>query len=138
MIKKLFIFVVLVGICGTVALAKTPQKKAGPSISEWLKSLQKKIAQIIPKKSLSPETVVAGVRGAKENPSTTLYWKGKKGEEPVTEEELAEFKKGVDLAASGQGAEAVKVLQEFMKQHPDSALIPDAKKTIDLVKAEGK
>jgi len=138
MIRRLFIFVVLVGMCGTVALAQTPQKEAGPSISDWLKSLQQKIAQIIPKKSVSQETVVAGVRGAKENPLTTLYWKGKKDEEPVTEGELAEFKKGVDLAAAGQRFEAVKVLQEFMKQYPDSALIPDAKKTIDLVKAEGK
>jgi TolA-binding protein len=138
MIKKLFTYVVLVGMCCTVALAQTPEKKVGPSITEWLKGLQLKIAQIIPKKSVSQETVVAGVRGAKENASTTLYWKGKKGEEPVTEEELAEFKKGIDLAAAGQRAEALKMLQEFMKQYPDSALIPDAKKTVDLVKSEGK
>ncbi|HXY62165.1 MAG TPA: hypothetical protein VEJ22_04465, partial [Nitrospirota bacterium] len=83
-------------------------------------------------------TVIAGVRVTKENASTTLYWKGKKGEESVSEEELAEFKKGVDLAVAGERAEAVKVLQEFMKHHPDSALIPDAKKTVDLVKADGK
>ena len=138
MTKKLSAVIVLMVMCCTVATAQTPEKKAGPGISEWIKGLQQKIAQLIPKKSVSQETVVAGVRGAKENASTTLYWKGKKGEEPVTEEELAEFKKGVDLAAGGNQAEAVKVLQEFMKQHPDSALIPDAKKTVDLVKAEGK
>ena len=138
MIKKLFAFIVIVGVCCTVALAQTHEKKVGPGISEWLKVLKQKIAQIIPKKGVSQETVIAGVRGAKENVSTALYWKGKKVEEPVTEEELAEFKKGVDLAVTGERAEAAKVLQEFMKHHPDSALIPDAKKTVDLVKAEGK
>ena len=138
MIKKLFAFIVIVSVCCTVALAQTQDKKVGPGISVWLKVLKQKIVQIIPKKGISQETVIAGVRGAKENASTTLYWKGKKGEEPVTEEELAEFKKGVDLAVSGERAEAAKVLQEFMKHHPDSALIPDAKKTADLVKAEGK
>ena len=138
MIKKLFVFLVIVGLCCAVASAQTQEKKVGPGISEWIKVLQQRIAQIIPKKSVSQETVVSGVRGAKENASPTLYWKGKKAEEPVSEEELTEFKKGVDLAASGERAEAVKILQEFMRHHPDSALIPDAKKTVDLVKAEGK
>jgi len=138
MIKKLLTSIVIVGVCCTVALAQTQEKKVGPGISEWLKAMKQKIAQIIPKKSVSRETVIAGVRGSKENASTTLYWKGKKGEESVSEEELAEFKKGVDLAVAGEQAEAVKVLQEFMKHHPDSVLIPDAKKTVDLVKADGK
>jgi outer membrane protein assembly factor BamD (BamD/ComL family) len=33
---------------------------------------------------------------------------------------------------------SVKGLEEFMEQFPDSALIPDAKKTLDLVRAEAK
>jgi TolA-binding protein len=137
MVKKLFALSIIAGLCCSVALAQE-QKKPGPTISEWLKGLQQKIAQIVPKKSMPQSTTVAGVRGSKENASTKLYWKGKKGDEPVTEEEVSEFKKGIDLAAKGEQSEAIKVLQEFMKQYPDSALIPDAKKTLDLVKAEGK
>ena len=138
MLKKLFVLIIIVGLCCTVALAQEQEKKVGPSISEWLKGLQQRIAQIVPKKSAPQSTIVAGVRGTKENSTTKLYWKGKKGDEPVTEEEMLEFKKGIDLAAAGQRTEAMKVLQEFMKQYPDSALIRDAKKTIDLVKAEEK
>jgi TolA-binding protein len=138
MIKKMVALTMIAGLCCTVALAQEQEKKVGPTISEWLKGLQQKIAQIVPKKSAPQSTIVAGVRGSKENPATQLYWKGKKGDEPVTEEELLDFKKGIDLAAAGERTEATKVLQEFMKQYPDSALIPDAKKTLDLVKAEGK
>ena len=138
MVKKLIVLIMVMGLCCTAALAQEQGKKVGPSISEWLKGLQQRIAQIVPKKSVPQSTIVAGVRGAKEDAAIKLYWKGKKGDEPVTEEELSEFKKGIDLAAKGERTEAVKELQEFMKQYPDSALIPDAKKTLDLVKAEEK
>lgn len=138
MLKKLFALVVVVGMCCSAAFAQEAEKKIGPSISQWLKGLQLKIAQIAPRKTMSQGTIVAGVRGAKGDASTKLYWKGKKGEEPVTEEEMSEFKQGVELAMKGDKAGATKELAEFMKQYPDSALIPDAKKTLDLVKTELK
>lgn len=138
MTKKLFSFVLVLGLCCVVAAAQEQEKKAGPSISAWLKGLQAKIARIIPKKSIPMTTGVAGVRGAKEDAAVKLYWEGKKGEEAVTEEELLKFKTGVDLADKGNKEESLKALDEFMKQYPDSALIPDAKKTLDLVKAEPK
>ncbi len=137
MIKRVLVILAVIGFSMTSAFAQeSGQEKQGPRISEWLKSIQHKIAQLVPKKSIQTSTSVAGVRGARESSQARLYWKGKGGEEPVTEDELAEFRKGIDLAAKGDAAGAVAELQEFMKQHPDSALIPDAKKTLDLVKAE--
>jgi len=138
MLKKLFALVVVVGMCCSVAFAQEAEKKTGPSISQWLKGLQLKIASIAPRKTVPQGTIVAGVRGAKGDASTKLYWKGKKGEEPVTEEEMSEFKEGVELAMKGDKQGATKELTEFMKQYPDSPLIPDAKKTLDLVKVELK
>ncbi len=136
MIKKLFSLVLIFGLCCTVAAAQEQEKKTGATISEWLKSIQNRIAQIVPKKSIPLATGVAGVRGAKEDTAVKLYWKGKTGEEPVTEEELVKFKACVDLAGKGDRAVSIKALDDFMKEYPDSALIPDAKKTFDLVKAE--
>lgn len=139
MIRKLIIIGAVAAICSTAfAEGQQQQQGQGAVVSEWLKALQKKIEQIMPKKSLYVTTGVAGVRGAKEEGQAKLYWKGKKGEEVVTEEELVRFKKAVDIAASGDRASAVKELEEFMKQYPDSGLIPDAKKTLDLVKTEAK
>lgn len=134
--KKVFTGTLIVFLCcATVALA---QEQKGSTLAEWLKGIQKKIDQIVPKKTLPVTTSVAGARGAKEDTSSKLYWKDKKGDEPVTEEEMKEFKEGIEQAAKGDKAGAVKGLEEFMKQYPDSALIPDAKKTLDLVKAEEK
>jgi hypothetical protein len=133
--KTLFIVIAVLLACGT-ALAQEQERKTGPRIAEWLKGLQQKIALIAPKKIVPVSTGVAGVRGAKEDTQVKLYWKGKKGEEAVSEEELAEFKQAVECAEKGDSATAVKELEEFMKKFPDSCLIPDAKKTLDIVKAE--
>jgi TolA-binding protein len=77
------------------------------------------------------------VRGAKgDSGKSKLYWKGKKGDEPVTEAELLEFKEGLAFVEAGKKEEAIKEFEEFLKLYPDSALVPDAKKSLDLVKAD--
>jgi len=136
MLMKLLTPVVIAILCCTTELQA--QEKNESALSAWIKSIQQKIEQIVPKKHIEVATGVAGTRGAKEDTSAKLYWKGKKGDETVTEEELLRFKTGVDLAGKGDRDGAIKALDDFMKQYPDSVLIPDAKKTHDLVKAEAK
>lgn len=136
MTKKLFSLAVILCLCCATALQA--QEKSESALTDWLKSIQQKIEQIVPKKTLPMATGVAGTRGAKEDVSVKLYWKGKKGDESITEEELLKFKNGVDLAGKGDREASVKALDQFMKEYPDSALIPDAKKTLDLVQAEAK
>jgi len=131
--RKICTIAVTLFLCCSALCA---QEKSDSSLSIWIKNLQQKISQLVPKKSLNLSTGVAGTRGAREDASVKLYWKGKKGDEQVSEEELLKFKEGVDQAGKGAKDESVKTLEDFMKQYPDSALIPDAKKTLDLVKAE--
>jgi TolA-binding protein len=134
--KKLFaaVLVVLLGL-GTLAIAEEPAKKES-GFSDWLKTMQQKVAQLVPKKSVPMTTGVAGVRGAKEDTHAKLYWKGKKGEEAINEEELTEFKEGLDRAAKGDTEGAIHEFNEFMKLYPDSALVPDVKKAIDMAKLQ--
>ncbi len=136
--KKISSIVLMLVVSCTVAMAQEQEKKQGLGIAEWLKGLQNKIAQIVPKKTVPMSTSVAGVRGAKEESHAKLYWKGKKGDEVITEEEIGKFKACVDLAEKGDRDASLRQLEEFMNKYPDSALIPDAKKTLDLVKADSK
>ena len=138
MYKKIFALVLIFGLCSLTAAAQETQEKKSMGLSDWLRGIQKKIEQIIPKKTLPVTTGVAGVRGAKEDSQVKLYWKGKKGDESVTEEELAKFKAGIDLATKGDKQASITELEDFMKQYPDSPLIPDVKKAMEMVKAEGK
>jgi len=136
MIKRTIIAFSMLVLCTTTA---TAQEKKEPGVSSWFKELQKKIDIISPRKSLSVSTGVAGVRGAKDDSGKSkLYWKGKKGDEAVTEAELAEFKEGLAFIEAGKRTEAIHEFDEFMKQYPDSALVPDAKKTLDIMKREAK
>ena len=136
MLKRLIGIMVVMAISVTTAAA---QEKKESGVSSWFKELQKKIDIISPRKSLSVSTGVAGVRGAKdESGKNKLYWKGKKGDEPVTETELAEFKEGLAYVEAGKRTEAIHEFEEFMKQYPDSALVPDAKKSLDMMKMEAK
>jgi TolA-binding protein len=136
MIRKLMGIIFIIALCAGTAPA---QEKKESGLSSWFKDLQKKIDVIAPRKSLPVSTGVAGVRGAKDDSGRgKLYWKGKKGEEPVTEEELKEFKEGLAFAEAGKTVEAIHEFEEFMKLYPDSALIPDAKKSLDLLTTEAK
>jgi len=136
--KKIFtaVLVALFSL-STVVIAEEPAKKES-GFSEWLKNMQQKVSQLTPKKSVSMTTGVAGVRGAKEDTHAKLYWKGKKGDEAISEGELAEFKEGLDLAAKGDTTGATHEFEEFMKLYPDSALVPDVKKALDMAKLEMK
>jgi len=127
----MFILVFMLGL--GVAVAQD-QKEAG--LAAWLKDLQRKIQQIMPRRSLPMETAIAGIRGVRQEQKATLYWKGKKEEEAVSEGELAKFKGAVDLAVRGERQATIKEMEAFMREFPDSPFIPDAKKTLDLVRAE--
>jgi TolA-binding protein len=133
--KKIFSIALMLALCCAAAGAQEQEKKVSPGIADWLRALQHKIAQIVPKKTIPMSNGVAGVRGTKEDAAVRLYWKGKKADEAVTEEEMAKFRSGVDLAEKGDRDASLRQFEEFMKQYPDSALIPDAKKTYDIVKA---
>ncbi len=136
MIRKSVIAFSMLALFFTMASA---QEKTDSGLPSWFKELQKKIDIISPRKSLTVSTGVAGVRGAKDDSNKSkLYWKGKKGEEPVTEEELKEFKEGLALVEAGKNPEAIHDFEEFLKQHPDSSLVPDANKSLNLLKAEVK
>jgi len=139
-LNKMVVLAVLASLSFALALAQAQEqhKKSGPSISEWLNGLQKKIEQIVPRKSVPLSSGVGGVHGPAEDSQVKLYWKGNKDDDTVTAEELLKFKSAVDAAAKNDRAGSIKGLEEFMKQYPDSALIPDAKKTVDMMKSEWK
>ncbi len=135
MFNKLFAFIVITGLCCTAVPA---QEQKGSSLTDWLTVVRKKIDKIVTKKIVPLSGRSEERRGTKEEASVRLYWKGEKSDEPVSEEEMTDFKTSLGLAARGEQAAAITGLEKFLTQYPDSALIPDAKKTLDLVRAEKK
>lgn len=138
--KKIFAIIAIAAVFAAGAALAQEQKPGGKhdGFMEWLKALQRKIEAMAPKKSIALSTGVAGTRGAKEAEKAKLYWKGKQGDTAVTEEEFVEFQSAVELALKGEEAAAGRELEEFITRFPDSPFLPDAKKTLEMVKAEVK
>lgn len=136
--KGLIGMIAVVVLCSGMAAAQEKREAQESGLASWLRSMRQKLDIVNPRKTLPVTTGVAGVRGAKKEEDAKLYWKGKPGDEQVSEAELAELKEAVSLAEEGKTDAAISELEEFMRQYPDSALIPDAKKTLDLVKAAPK
>lgn len=136
--KKLLSMILPVLVLSAVAVIAAEQKPADRSegFMDWLKALQRKIELMAPKKTMPMGTGVAGTRGAKDDEKAKLYWKGKKNEDAVTEEELIAFRAAVDLAVQGRQDEAVAGLENFLAEFPGSPLTEDAKKTLEMVKDE--
>jgi len=77
---------------------------------------------------------VIGLRGSKQEPlSKQLYWKGKTGPEPVSPEEIKEFRTAVEKANAGKTDEAVPALNAFVEKYPKSPLKPDAEETLRVL-----
>jgi len=94
------------------------------SMSLWEK-LRKKVESFAPQKKIGATNAVGGVRGAPSD-AHDIYWKGEATQEKIEAEELAAFKKAMDLAAAGEKKEASSAFADFVKKHPDSALRKDA------------
>lgn len=134
--KLPILIIVALFLSAGAAMALEEQRPADKNTGfmEWIKTLQRKIETMAPKKTMPMGTGVAGIRGAKDDEKAKLYWKGKKGEDAVTEDELIAFRSAVELAEQGQKDASIKGLEDFLVRYPGSPLTEDARKTLDMLK----
>jgi TolA-binding protein len=71
--------------------------------------------------------VTAGIRGA-ESTDTALkpYWKEDRTDDPAYLQQLKSFNSAQELVDGGKLKEAIANLDNFMRQYPDSDLLPNA------------
>lgn len=130
-IKKIMYIISLffiIGILGEQIFAENKD-----TLNTFLNKVKARI-QRLQKKSSPRVSTVAGVRGLKkEKEKANLYWKGKKGKK-ITSSEIDKFKEAIDLAQAEKKEEAIKKLEEFIKQYPKSEFISDAKEILKMLK----
>ena len=100
----------------------------------WSK-IKSKIETITPKKKTTVTTAVGGVRGAQDESTMVLYWKGKEIDEEVQADELDKFKNALEYAIEGNTEESLKHFDEFLAQYPKSPLREDAVKAVEKLRA---
>ena len=123
-------FVVCLGIFMVLSVSFAEDKgKEG----FWSK-LKKKIESIKPKKERAVVTAVGGVKGAQDDPTNELYWKGKEQDQNVGIEELGKFKVALEYAINGNDKDSLKAFNEFLSQYSDSPLKEEAIQAIETLK----
>lgn len=108
----------------------------GATKDSFWDNLQGKLEKVTPAKKSSVTTAVGGVRAAKNEPASDMYWKGKDKSPSVPEDELQKFKIAVDTKVNGNNEEALKLFQEFLKKYPQSSLRVEGLQAVDKIKAE--
>jgi TolA-binding protein len=101
------------------------------SVREWIKKMKKQVARSQAKHNQL--VAVASVRGKEQPDSPPLYWKGKKTLGPVPADEITEFDVALSAAEKESVEDAKKKLTDFINNHPNSALLDDAKATLSLL-----
>src|SRR4029077_3684053 len=126
------------GIVAAVTPRAEDQKAETPPLAQYLEQLQIKLdhtAQRANQPSADGSSVV-GLRGAKqEAASKQLYWKGKKGKEAVSPEEIKAFRSAIDQARAGKTPDAVASLKSFQEKYPKSARVRDVQETLTRLSA---
>ena len=111
------------------------QVQAAEKDSFW-NNLQQKVQKLKPSQKPEVTTVVGGVRGAKSETSSDVYWKGKEKPDSITEEELKKFNQALDTKMKGNNEQALKLFEEFLNAYPQSSLRVEALQAVDKIKAE--
>jgi hypothetical protein len=127
--KALLVLVVLLA----VVFASVVQ---GAEKDTFWDSLRVKLQKITPAKNINETTSVAGIRGAKNDSESDMYWKGKDKTESVTEEELQKFNLALDAKMKGNSEQSLKLFDEFLIAYPQSPLRVDALQAADKIKLE--
>ena len=121
---------------GLIALfsgsVRAEDAKPAVSLNDYLQQLQVKLDHTAQRanKPSSGSTSVAGLRGAPQAKSAPLYWKGKKGSEPVNVVEVKAYRDAVEQARAGKRPEAIALLNTFQEKYPKSPLMPDVQETL--------
>lgn len=104
----------------------------GKELSFWEK-LRRKVEIFTPQKQLGATTAVGGVRGAPSD-ANDIYWKGEAMEQTIDADELAAFKKAMNLAMAGDVPQAQAAFEGFVKAYPNSRLRKDADEALAALK----
>ena len=127
--KRFFITCLAIFMALSVSYAEEKDQDAF-----WSK-IKSKIETITPKKKTTVTTAVGGVRGAQDESTMVLYWKGKEIDEEVQADELDKFKNALEYAIEGNTEESLNHFDKFLAQYPKSPLREDAVKAVEKLGA---
>ena len=112
--------------------------EVGKSEKTFWDGLRSKIEKVTPTKKTSVTTAVGGVRGARNEDDSELYWKGKEDVLAVSEGELTAFNEAMQTAIDGDKTRAAELFESFVAQYPMSELRQDSLHALENLKTDAE
>lgn len=128
--KKIFALILVVAFAFVTPAIHAADNKDG--VMSFWDMLRKKIESFTPQKKIASTNAVGGVRGALSD-ANDIYWKGEATQEVIDADEMAAFKKAMDMGASGDKTQAQAAFSDFIKTYPDSSLRKDADQALSAL-----
>lgn len=123
-------------VAGLMLAATLAHGSEGGKREGFWESLSGKLEKITPVKKGVTTTAVGGVRGAKSDEATDIYWKGREKPAEAGEEELQKFSAAVESRMKGDGQQALKQFEEFLSDYPQSDFRVEALQAVERLRQE--
>ena len=123
-------------VCGMMLAATLAHGEQVVKKDAFWDSLSKKLEKLTPSKKGATTTAVGGVRGAKNDEATDIYWKGKDKSADMAQDELLKFNTAVESKMKGDNEQALKQFEEFLVLYPQSAFRVEGLQAVEKIKQE--
>lgn len=123
-------------VAGLLCMATAVSADQGPKKDAFWDKLQNKLEKLTPAKKSAVTTAPGGVRGAKSDDATDIYWKGKEKPVEINEEEMQKFNLAVECKRKGENESALKHFEEFLEQYPQSQLRVEGLQAAEKLRTE--
>lgn len=127
---KLTILIITMTLAAAPVFGAVDKKEEGVLLDK----LQNKVQKLTSKKKNSGPATVAGVKGAKTD-RTDIYWKGKEKKLEINEDELQKFKLAIEHLGNGEKDQALKHLDAFIQEFPNSPLVAEAAQAVQQLRS---
>jgi hypothetical protein len=98
--------------------------------------LQTKLEKITPTKKVSTTSAVGGVRGAKNDDASDIYWKGRDKTLEMSDEELEKFNIAMESRRKGDNELSLKQFEEFLNLYPQSQFRVEGLQAAEVLRSE--
>lgn len=123
-------------VCSMLLVAAIAHGEQASKKDAFWDGLSKKLEKLTPTKKGATTTAVGGVRGAKNEDATDIYWKGKEKSVDMAQDELQKFNGAVESKLKGDNVQALKQFEEFLVLYPQSAFRVEGLQAVEKLKQE--
>lgn len=123
-------------VCGLLLVATFAHGEQTVKKDAFWEKLTQKLEKLTPAKKGATTTAVGGVRGAKNDDATDIYWKGKEKTQEMAQDEMLKFNGAVESKMKGDNEQALKQFEEFLVMYPQSAFRVEGLQAVEKIKQE--